>query len=119
MSSPETVHRRIRSNHTHMPFCLWMGLWKTLVTSTTQRGGNLESVWLVYDFCIVKSRPLHAYHSRSEHVLYYLCIVMYSFSLYNVMRNYVINVLKNTYRLIIKKTPHYSSLVNRRLGVVA
>lgn len=114
MSSPETVHRRIRSNHAHMPFCLWMGLWKTLATSTTQRGGNLESVWLVHDFRIVKSRPLHAYHSRSGHIS---CIVMYTFSLCQSYRsNYVI---KYVYRLTIKKTPHHSSLANRRLGVVA
>ena len=119
MSSPETVHRRIPSNYTLTAFCLWMCLWKTLVTSTARRGRNLKSAWLVHGLCIVKSRPLHPYHSRSEHVLYYLCIVMYSFSLYNVIRNYVINVLKNTYRLIIKKTVHHSPLVNRRLGVVA
>ena len=114
MSNPETVHRRIRSNHTHMPFCLWICLWKTLVTSTAQRGRDLESVWLVYGLCIVKSRPLHPYHSRSEHIL---CIVVYTFSLCQSYRsNYVI---KYVYRLTIKKTVHHSSLVNRRLGVVA
>ena len=119
MSSPETVHRRIRSNHAHMPFCLWMCLWKTLVTSTAQRGRDLENVWILHGLCMIESKTLQAHHRRSEHVLYYLCIVMYSFSLYYIMRNYVIIVLKNTYRLIIKKTVHHSSLVNRRLGVVA
>ena len=114
MSSPETVHRSIHSNHTHMPFCLWMGLWKTLVTSTTQRGRDLESVWLVHDFRIVKSRPLHAYHSRSGHIS---CIVMYTFSLCQSYRNNY--VIKYVYRLTIKKTPHHSSLAHRRLGVVA
>ena len=114
MSNPETVHRRIRSNHTHMPFCLWIYLWKTLMTSTTQRGGNLESVWLVYSLCIVKSRTLHPHHSRSGHIS---CIVVYSFSLLkSYMRNYAI---KYVYRLTIKKTIHHSSPVNRRLGVVA
>lgn len=114
MSSPETVHRRIRSNYTCTPFCLWMGLWKTLATSTAQRGRDLESVWLVYGFCIVKSRTLHPYHSRSGHIS---CIVMYTFSLCQSYRsNYVI---KYVYRLTIKKTIQYRSLVNRRLGVVA
>ena len=114
MSNPETVHRRIRSNYTLTPFCLWMCLWKTLVTSTTQRGGNLESVRLVHGFCIVKSRTLHPYHSRSEHIL---CIVVYSFSLLkSYMRNYVI---KYVYRLTIKKTIQNPTFANRRLGVVA
>lgn len=114
MSSPETVHRRIRSNHTHTPFCLWIYLWKTLATSTTQRGRDLESVWLVYGLCIVKSRTLHPYHSRSEHIS---CIVVYGFSPLKVyMRNYG---LKCVYRLTIKKTIHHPTFVNRRLGVVA
>lgn len=114
MSNPETVHRRIRSNHTCTPFRLWMGLWKTLVTSTTQRGGDLENVWLLYGFCIVKSRTLHAYHSRSEHIS---CRVMYSFSLLkSYMRNYAI---KYVYRLTIKKTIQNPTFVNRRLGVVS
>ena len=114
MSNPETVHRRIRSNYAHMPFCLWMGLWKTLVTSTAQRGRDLESAWLVHSFCIVKSRTLHPYHSRSEHILR---IVAYSFSLLkSYMRNYVI---KYVYRLTIKKTMRNPAFVNRRLGVVA
>jgi len=114
MSNPETVHRRIRSNYTLTPFCLWMGLWKTLVTSTAQRGRDLESVWLVYGLCIVKSRTIHPYHSRSEHIL---CIVVYSFSLCQSYRsNYVI---KYVYRLTIKKTVHKWSPANRRLGVVS
>ena len=114
MSSPETVHRRIRANYTPTAFCLWMGLWKTLVTSTAQRGGDLEGVWLVYSLCIVKSRTIHPYHSRSEHIS---CIVVYSFSLCQSYRsNYVI---KYVYRLTIKKTGHNRSLANRRLGVVA
>ena len=114
MSSPETVHRSIHSNHTHMPFCLWIYLWKTLVASTAQRGRGLESVWLVYGLCIVKSSTLHPHHSRSEHIL---CIVVYTFSLCQSYRsNYII---KYAYRLTIKKTIHKPSLVNRRLGVVA
>lgn len=114
MSNPETVHRRTRSNHTYTPLRLWMGLWKTLVTSTTQRGRDLENVWLMYGFCIVKSRTIHPYHSRSEHIS---CIVMYSFSLCEVyMSNYVI---KYVYRLTIKKTVQNPTFANRRLGVVA
>lgn len=114
MSSPETVHRRIRSDHTHTPLCLWICLWKTSAASTAQRGRDLESVWLVYGLCIVKSRTIHPYHSRSEHILR---IVMYSFSLCQSYRsNYVI---KYVYRLTIKKTVHERSLANRRLGVVA
>ena len=119
MSNPETVHRHIHSDHTHTPFCLWICLWKTLVTSTAQRGNNLESVWFLHGLCMIESKTLHTHHRRSEHVSYYLCIVVYSFSLYNMMRNYIINVLKNIYRITIKKNVHYSPLVNRRLGVVA
>ena len=114
MSNPETVHRRIRSNHTPTAFCLWIYLWKTLATSTTQRGRDLEGVWLVYGWCIVKSRTLHTHHSRSGHIW---CIVMYSFFPLKVyMRNYVV---KCAYRLTIKKTIHNPTPANRRLGVVA
>ena len=114
MSNPETVHRRIHSNYTLTPFRLWMCLWKTLVTSTAQRGRDLEGVGLVYGLCIVKSRTLHPHYSRSEHIL---CIVVYGFSLLKAyMRNYVI---KYVYRLTIKKTIHNPTLANRRLGVVA
>lgn len=114
MSSPETAHRRIRSNRTCTAFCLWMCLWKTLVTSTAQRGRDLESVWLLYGFCIAKSRTRHAHHSRSEHISRR---VMYTFSLLKLyMRNYVI---KYVYRLTIKKTIQDQTFANRRLGVVA
>ena len=114
MSNPETVHRRIRSDHTCTAFCLWMCLWKTLVTSTAQRGRNLETAWLVHGFCVVKSRTTHPYHSRSEHISR---IVMYSFSLLKYyMRNYII---KYIYRLTIKKTIQNPAFANRRLGVVA
>lgn len=114
MSNPETVHRRIRSNHTCTAFCLWTYLWKTLATSTTQRGRDPKNAWLLYGLCIVKSRTLHTHHSRSEHIS---CIVVYGFSTLKVyMRNYVI---KCVYRLTIKKTIHNPTFAKRRLGVVA
>lgn len=118
MNNPETVNRCIHSDHTYTPFCLWICLWKTLVTSTAQRGKNLENVWFLHGLGMVESKTLHTHYGRLKHISHCLCIVVYSFSLCKVIdvSNYVI---KHIYRLTIKKTVHNLSRVNRRLGVAA